>query len=243
MLEAQIAELANNSSLSHVNWHGRGHAPLGYLKGMAIAWSRVYRQWQLGQPAAMLMAMANTHQSHDALSHYDGTFISHDMPNNVSGADTLRHLFVLLMGLGMRESSGRFCEGRDRSASNVTSDTAEAGLFQMSWNAHVSSREIPSLVVKYTHEPDTLAHIFHEGVQCSEADLHSFGVGEGLIFQNLCKSSPLCAIMTAGVGLRVIRTHWGPINRREAEIRPEANKLFIAIQSMLDNQVIALSEP
>jgi len=40
------------------------------------------------------------------------------------------------MGLGMRESSGRYCEGRDRNANNVTSDTAEAGLFQMSWDIH-----------------------------------------------------------------------------------------------------------
>lgn len=37
-----------------------------------------------------------------------------------SGVATLRHVFVLLFGLGMRESSGRYCEGRDRSVSNTT---------------------------------------------------------------------------------------------------------------------------
>jgi hypothetical protein len=57
------------------------------------------------------------------------------MRNDVSGIDTLRHLFVLMIGLGMRESSGRYCEGRDQSASNTSADTAEAGLFQTSWNA------------------------------------------------------------------------------------------------------------
>ena len=42
------------------------------------------------------------------------------MRNDVSGTDTLRHLFVLMIGLGMRESSGRYCEGRDQSASNTS---------------------------------------------------------------------------------------------------------------------------
>ena len=46
----------------------------------------------------------------------------------------LRRLFVLLMGLGMRESSGQYCEGRDRSAHNTSADTAEAGLFQVSFD-------------------------------------------------------------------------------------------------------------
>jgi hypothetical protein len=41
-----------------------------------------------------------------------------------------------MLGHGMRESSGRHCEGRDLSADNVQSDTAEAGLFQTSYNAH-----------------------------------------------------------------------------------------------------------
>ena len=36
------------------------------------------------------------------------------MRNDVSGIDTLRHLFVLMIGLGMRELSGRYCEGRDQ---------------------------------------------------------------------------------------------------------------------------------
>ena len=44
-----------------------------------------------------------------------------------TGAVTLRHLFALILGLGMRESSGRYCEGRDMSASNVSAETAECG--------------------------------------------------------------------------------------------------------------------
>jgi hypothetical protein len=86
-------------------------------------------------------------------------------------------------------------------------------------------------------------HIFHEGVRCSEADLQNYGHGEGREFQDTCKASPMCAILTAGVGLRVIRRHWGPINTRAAEVRPEANKLFQDIQNMIDEQVVAQNEP
>ena len=44
------------------------------------------------------------------------------------------------LGLGMRESSGQYCCGRDTSEDNTTADTAEAGLFQMSWNAMSRAR-------------------------------------------------------------------------------------------------------
>jgi len=40
----------------------------------------------------------------------------------------------------MRESSGQYCCGRDTSEDNTTADTAEAGLFQMSWNAMSRAR-------------------------------------------------------------------------------------------------------
>ena len=92
------------------------------------------------------MAKANTHNdSVDALSWYNSNFINLDMMNEEDGVDTMHHLFVLLMGLGMRESSGKHCEGRDRSASNSTSDTAEAGLYQTSWNANTCCTDFVNL--------------------------------------------------------------------------------------------------
>jgi hypothetical protein len=55
-----------------------------------------------------------------------------------------------MMGLGMRESSGQHCEGRDMSADNVSSDTAEAGLFQMSWNASGCSTVMQTVLDQYS---------------------------------------------------------------------------------------------
>ena len=55
------------------------------------------------------------------------------MPNDKDGIDTLRHTYALMIGLGMRESSGAFCTGRDTSQNFNQADSAEAGLFQTSF--------------------------------------------------------------------------------------------------------------
>ena len=58
------------------------------------------------------MAKADTHNDDkDALSWYRSNFTAKGMSNEIAGADTLRHLFVLMLGLGMRESRGHHCEG------------------------------------------------------------------------------------------------------------------------------------
>ena len=132
---------------------------------MAAAFGNVYAKWQNADPAAVAMAAADTGDlAHDALAWYKSDFNAAGMSNNTPGADTLRHLFVLLIGLGMRESSGRYCEGRDRSADNITADTAEAGLFQMSWDAHTASPLIRKLFDDFSQTTDDTLGIFQEGV-------------------------------------------------------------------------------
>jgi peptidoglycan hydrolase-like protein with peptidoglycan-binding domain len=166
------------------------------------------------------------------------------MRNDVSGIDTLRHLFVLMIGLGMRESSGRYCEGRDRSASNTSADSAEAGLFQMSWDAHGASRQIPRLLDEYqANGGGGYREIFCEGVTPHRGDLDNCGSGTGLRFQQLCKECPGFAVETAAVGLRNLRTHWGPINRREAELRPEADEMLQQVQRLVASGVTIPDSP
>lgn len=228
----RIAQLAGNSPLMHVRWDG-SLAPAGYIKGMAVAFALVYAKWRARDPAALLMAAADsTRDQTDALSWYASQFRAAGMDNSVAGPDTLRHLFVLMVGLGMRESGGKYNEGRDTAADNVDADTAEAGLFQMSWNARAASSELPRLFALYSKGAEGLLSIFQEGVRPRET--RNFGTGEGVAFQALCKSCPAFAVETAAVGLRVLRRHWGPINRHEAEIRPEADTLFRAVQDLVD---------
>jgi len=93
-------------------WHGRGRAPAGYLKGLALAFARAYNKLKAGDPSAKLMAQANRQNNQtDALSWYGQRFSNVNYDNTKDGVDTLRHLFVLLTGLGMRESSGRYKRG------------------------------------------------------------------------------------------------------------------------------------
>lgn len=235
-LLTKIVGLAVDSSVARYLWHQRGRAPAGYIKGMASTFGRVYVAFKAGDSSAQLMARANTgNDDVDAISWFNSNFRAVGMHNDVGGPETLRHVFVLLTGLGMRESSGQYGEGRDVTADNVTADTAEAGLFQQSWNSQGASREFSKIFGRYSlPETDGLLSIFKEGVTPRPSSLQNYGSGPGYDFQKLCKSKPAFAVECAAVGLRVIRRHWGPLNRKEAEIRPEADALYHQIQDIVD---------
>ena len=117
----QIVSLARNSALARHSWSHRGMAPIGYINGLAVTFARVYLKLKAGDSTALAMTAPLGGTSSDALAWYGATAGDR--------STTLRQLFALLYGLGMRESSGNCFEGRDRSASNVSADTAEAGLF------------------------------------------------------------------------------------------------------------------
>jgi hypothetical protein len=201
---------------------------------MAVAFARVYCKLKAEDAAATEMAKADTNDpDHDALSWYSQIFQTAGMDNSTSGSDTLRHLFVLLTGLGMRESSGKYCDGRDMAAKNTTASTAEAGLFQVSYNARKANSLMPQLFQQYVGSTD-LVEIFKEGVRCSAAKLENYGDGDGKEFQRLTKACPAFAVEFAAVGLRNLRKHWGPINKKTAEIRQECDDLFTQIQNLVD---------
>lgn len=237
-----ICELAAKSKLATYNWKDRGKAPAGYIKGMAIAWSTVYRKYLAGDSSVGEMAKANTgNDAKDAISWYNSNFAALGMNNDEAGPDTLRHLFVLLTGLGMRESSGQHCEGRDQSASNTSSDTAEAGLFQESSNSLSASPEMQKLYDEYLagggldgSQPLCALDIFSDDVSCSSSDWGCYGSGKGFNFQTMCKHCPQFCVEVCAVGLRVLKDHWGPIKRKEAEIRTEADDLYRLIQRFID---------
>lgn len=237
-----IVQAAGASALLHYSWAGRGVAPAGYIKGLAVAYGNVYAKWKAGSSATQVMATALGPASTDALQWYAAPFSALGMSNTAS-ADILRHTFVLLCGLGMRESSGRYCEGRDTFASNITADTAEAGLFQQSWNSSTASPELSKLFASWSANPQDFLSIFSEGVTPNAGDLTNYGSGTGAAFQALCKSCPAFAVEMAAVGLRVLRQHWGPINRQEAELRPEADQLFQQVQTIVDASLLLATIP
>jgi hypothetical protein len=231
-----IAKIARNSEIASYFWSERGLAPLGYINGMAVMFAKAYCNFRDGNAFAAEMAKANSgNSSIDALAYYASQFEEQGMNNDDSGINTLRHLFVLLLGLGMRESSGRWCEGRDTSADNTTSDTAEAGLFQTSWNAHNADPLLYSIFLEYQTRAICYSDIFREGVTPRAHDLENFGSGDGEKFQDMSKNCPAFAVEFAAVALRKVRRHWGPINHHDVELRIEADRMFKDVQLVLES--------
>ena len=234
---AAITTIAANSGLARVSWRDRGRAPIGYIKGMALTYARVCLKLRDGNAVALAMARADTgDSSRDALTWYAPQFAALGMRNNVSGIDPLRHLFVLLIGLGMRESSGRYCEGRDMSVTNVSAETAEAGLFQTKFKDIADSPLLQELFTYYLANPSGFAAVFQEGVTCRWEGDENFGDGDGRRFQELSKICPAFAVEVAGVGLRQMRTLWGPINRKEVELRLESDDMLRQVQELVNAQ-------
>jgi hypothetical protein len=159
----------------------------------------------------------------------------------------LRRLFVLLTGLGMRESSGRYCEGRDRSASNTSANTAEAGLFQMSFDLLATRAELLDVFHHYqAHSTEGFLDIFADRVSPPPRpkDLENFGPpnSAGFAFQKLSKECPAMTVEVAALGLRSVVGHWGPLVRKEAQVRSECSDLFAEVERIVDgSQHIAVA--
>jgi peptidoglycan hydrolase-like protein with peptidoglycan-binding domain len=239
----EIEDAAAKSDAADFLWADRGQAPLGYIQGMALAYATCVRKYEAGDLNAAEMAKADTgNTATDALAYFRPEFQAMGMDNSKAGRRTLRHVFVLLLGLGMRESSGEYCCGRDTSAgeSSQSSDTCEAGMFQTSYNYHVCATDADELLDQYfpglgdgPSPPQCQLRAFQREVECSATDWENIGSGRGEDFQALSKECPAFAVESAAIGVRNIRQHWGPINRKELELTQEANDLFTIVDDIL----------
>jgi hypothetical protein len=240
-----IEDAAASSDVADLLWEDRGVAPIGYVQGMALAYATVVRKYERGDGAAYEMAKADTgNDDVDALALYRSEFQKHGMDNSRPGRRTLRHVFVFLLGLGMRESSGEHCCGRDQSAENVEAETCEAGLFQTSYNYHVCATDADWIFDEYRHalsgtEPQCQLAAFEREVDCSPSDWENYGSGVGADFQELTKVCPAFAVESAAIGIRNLRQHWGPIGRMEVQIAEEANRMLAEVDKILEVAEVA----
>jgi hypothetical protein len=233
-MKQDIDRLVVASGLDDYVWADRGSSPPGYISGMAMSFAVAMTSFQSGRASALFMGDKLGSESKDALAWYATQFKDEGMANKTP-RERIRHLFVLLIGLGMRESAGKYCEGRDMSASNTSSDTCEAGLFQSSWNFHNSSAYIEEFFQEYWADPNGFLEIFSEGIYPTANNLNVYGSGDGAAYQWLAKYCPAFAVMSTAIGLRVLKDHWGPIKRHEAEIVPEVDDLLEKIQDLVED--------
>jgi len=232
-----ITTLAVGSACYRYRWPNRGQVPRGYIKGVALSFARGV--CLSGRSDIVLVSSAPTSNTQrDALAWYEPEFAALGLSNAVAGLSTFRHTYALLIGLGMRESSGEHCTGRDASATNTTSDSAEAGAWQTSYDSRGASPELPALFSRYrTSTSGCFLSAYSEGVTCTAANWQNWGTGaDGLLFQRLEKECPGFAAEYAAVMLRVqggSRGHHGPLRTKAAEVRPECDAMLLGVQAIV----------
>ena len=214
--------------------------PIGYTKGMALVYARAYCKLVAFDPAAVAMAVADRKDSKtDALSWYAAEFADLGLSNGRNGVDTLRNVFNLLIGLGVRESSGRYFCGRDTSADFREADSAEAGLFQSSFGARVYNSNMTEVYLSYKGRTDFL-DVFKEGAGTPDAaNLRNWGSGEGANFQALSKSCPAFAAEYAALCLRYHRAEYGTIRDKKVEVSSNCDAFLKGIENIINSSNIA----
>jgi len=238
----QIQNIAASSSCASYSFSGRGKAPAAFIKGMALTFAKSYCRLKTNPTnLTNILGAAEGYSSLDALTLYSTNFSNISMNTFLAGEGPLRSLYTLGIGLGMRESSGKYCEGRDMSASNTSASTAEAGMFQTSYNSITASTELNNLFAEYRNDPSKcFLDVFKSGVNCSTSSIS--GVGIGAEYQVFNKSCPAFAAEYAMVLLRVRRNHYGPIIRKEAEIVLACNNMLKSVQDYIERDLDACSD-
>lgn len=235
----QIETLAASSSCASYAWKERGVAPVSYVKGVALAFGRsVCRMSSTAAGPAKIMSEADTGAPDiDAISYYRKTFNKLKMPVNVAGVETMRAEYTLLMGLGMRESSGKYCEGWDTTAgTHRPSETGEAGAFQVSYDSIIYSPELTNLYKEYKAAPQRcMLAVWQDGVTCDPQDV--LGTGDGADYQKFNKICPAFTAEYATTLLRLQRGHWGPIVRKEAEVKTTCYALLGQVEKLVQGDM------
>lgn len=216
----QITDLdviVENSSCASYSFKNRGKAPIGYLKGVARGYAK-----SLCYPSKVTSSTTHFASDKDALAYYG-------LESNSLNT------YTFLIGLGMRESSGKHCVGRDTTASNTTAETAETGLFQFSYNSRVANSELPEIFNKYLSGSEKCnLDIFSKGITCSSANWSNFGTGKGFEFQKLAKECPAFAVEYGATTIRTLRKHFGPITRKEVEFKAECKSMLKEVKVLIE---------
>ncbi len=234
----EVTGMAARSPVAKHEWTDRGRAGIGYVKGMACTFAAFYMRLLAGHPEVAEMAKPKGRSAKgDVLVWYDEQFSAAGMDNSAGGPDVLRHLFVFLYGLGMQESSGRYCEGRDQSDETVTAETAEAGLFQASYELRIAHALLPKIIARYSADPRGFLQVFREDVVCKPRDWEDYGSGKAMEFQRLTKACPAFAVEYAAIALRHRRTHWDSVNRCRIELLGNCDRMLREVQRATDDHL------
>lgn len=237
LTSADIAAYARGSTCASHNWaNGQGRAPIAYTEGVALVFARSLCNAERAEVAAAAAPVARP-GANDGLDQYAPEMRALGMTGHEAPADQLRYTYVLLMGLGMEESSGQHCMGRYMRDPYAAHDSAEAGLYQTSWGIQRAHGSLAPLYRRYkADESGCMLATFSPGIACPAADAVNWGEGEGTQWQALTKRCPAFAVEYAAVVLRHgggARGEFGPIRRKTPEISSDCNAMLQGIQAMV----------
>lgn len=222
----EITAIALNSECAKTAHDVQGKPPKSYLKGSALSFARAV--CNPGEETNIIAAQAVGDASKDALAHYGlepGT-----------ADERLELVYSLMLGSAARESSWRWCVGKDPGASNTSAETCEAGLYQTSWNSRSASPALPRLFQKFKADKSgCFANEYKGATTCSDANMKNWGTGDGVEFQKLSKECPGFATEYHAVMLRMRRSHYGPINQKKSSIKPACTQMFLNIRQLVSS--------
>jgi hypothetical protein len=130
-----------------------------------------------------------------------------------------------MVGLGMRESSGRIVCGRDASANWTSSDTAESGAWQTSLNSKAFSPYLYPFFKNWKKQ--CFQSDFMKGVVTRSGDLKNWGDrADGLEFQKKSKECGPFQLEYTALLLKETYRHHGPLVRKEVQFQKPCLELF-----------------
>jgi len=232
-----LRSIVSGSSCARFNWSGRGNAPAGYTQGLALTFARAV--CNPSRSDIVFVSSARTSGSEDVLNFYKSQFTAAGLSNEESGVNTLRHIYTLLFGLGMRESSGAYCCGRDLSSGFSSASSAEAGPFQTSYGSKASCSLLEPLFESWQNADTSKCNlaVWKQGASCPSHDAKNWGTGPGEEWQALTKACPTFAAEWAAALLRTSggsKGEWGPLRTGAAQVRPECDSMLQQVQNAIN---------
>lgn len=205
-----IEAIVNASPCKDVYWKDRSKAPIGFVQGMALA----YQQTKCDKDLLGRLTKA-PHSKEDAYVRYG---LSPTLPN----------IYALMLGLGMRESSGRIVCGRDASANWTSSETAESGAWQSSLNSKAFSSYLYPFFKNWKKQ--CFQSTFMKGVVTRSGDLKNWGdKADGLEFQKKSKECGPFQLEYTALLLKETYRHHGPLVRKEVQFIDSCRAMFDSI--------------
>lgn len=193
-------------------WKDRGVMPVGFAKGIAASYKAALARGEVGRPIGS--------PETDALAYY-----------GIAPGNELRKTYTFLIGLAMRESNGNYTLGRDYKAKGEQSSmSAETGMWQFSMDAMHKDARLGE-IYEHTKSPtyNCMNELYGEGIKV-RTDGYIGQPPKGLAFQKHFRSCAAAQAEYAAVMIRAVRSHFGPINRREVTYVKECEDWLASLE-------------